>query len=209
MKGLANFLRTTLLGGILFLVPLVAFVFILQKAWVLAQVLVRPIATHLPFKSLLGLETPKIIAVGILVLFCFLAGLLAKARFAQRSVVWLENTVLSFIPGYEFIKSMATMTVGQNEALHQVVLVRIEDALQIGFLVERIDDIHAAVFVPDAPNPRTGAIFHDRRSLRADGYSARRRHEMPPSPRNRRRRAAAQSAGQVPRLANSLSILTV
>ena len=40
MKGFVNFLRTTLLGGILFLVPLVAVVFILQKAWVLTQMLV-------------------------------------------------------------------------------------------------------------------------------------------------------------------------
>ena len=159
MKGLVNFLRTTLLGGLLFLVPLVAFIFIVQKALVLAQKLVHPIATHLPMKSLLGLETPRFIAIGVLVLFCFLAGLLAKARFAQRSVVWLEDTVLSFIPGYEFIKSMATMTVGQKDILRQVVLVRIEDALQIGFVVERADDSHAVVFVPDAPNPRTGAIY--------------------------------------------------
>jgi hypothetical protein len=72
---------------------------------------------------------------------------------------WLENTVLSFIPGYEFIKSMATMTVGQQELPRQVVLVQIEDALQIGFLVERMDDGRAVVFVPDAPNSRTGAIF--------------------------------------------------
>ena len=159
MKGLLNFLRTTLLGGLLFLVPIVAFVFIIEKAVALSHKLVQPVATHLPFKSLLGLDTPKFIAVGVLVLFCFLAGLLAKARFAKRSVVWLENTVLSFIPGYEFIKSMATMTVGQQDVLRQVVLVRIEDALQIGFVVERIDDNRAVVFVPDTPNPRTGAVF--------------------------------------------------
>ena len=158
MKGLASFLRTTLLGGILFLVPIVAFLFIIQKAFVLAHGLVQPIATHLPFRSLLGLATPQIIAIGLLVLFCFLAGVLARARFAQRSVVWLENTVLSFIPGYEFVKSMATMTVGQNEIVRHVVFVHIEDALQLGFLVEREGD-RAVVFVPDAPNPRTGAIY--------------------------------------------------
>ena len=139
--------------------PVVALVFILEKAVVLAHALVHPIATHLPFKSILGLETPVFLAIGVVVLFCFLTGLLAKARFAQRSVVWLENTVLSFIPGYEFIKSMATMTVGQKDTLRQVVLVRIEDALQIGFIVERRDDGRAVVFVPDAPNPRSGAIY--------------------------------------------------
>jgi len=159
MKGLVNFLRTTLLGGILFLVPVVAFVFIVQKALLLSHALVHPIAAHLPVRSLLGLETPQFIAIGVLILFCFLAGLLAKARFAQRSVNWLENTVLSFIPGYEFVKSMATMTVGQNDVPRQVVLVRIEDALQIGFLVERMEDGRAVVFVPDTPNPRTGAVY--------------------------------------------------
>ncbi len=154
--------------------------------------LVRPIATHLHFKSLLGLETLPFLAVGALVLFCFLAGLLAKARFAKRSVVWLENTVLSFIPGYEFVKSMATMTVGQQDVLRQVVLVRIEDALQIGFVVERLDDSRAVVFVPDTAYRRD--LFYDGRSIRSDRHPARRGDEMSPAARDWGRRPAARSS---------------
>src|SRR5262245_51226276 len=101
MNAFLKFVRVTFLGGILFLVPLLALVFIFQKALALSHAIVRPIATHLPFESLLGLETPKFIAIGLVLLFCFLTGLFARASFAQRSVSWLGNSVLSFIPGYE------------------------------------------------------------------------------------------------------------
>jgi uncharacterized membrane protein len=41
----------------------------------------------------------------------------------------------------------------------QVVLARIEDSWQVGLLVERIDETHSAVFVPGAPDPKSGSIY--------------------------------------------------
>src|SRR5262249_24518401 len=66
---------------------------------------------------------------------------------------------LSFIPGYEYIKSVASMSLGAKATLRQVLLVRIEDSLQLGFLVERTDGGRAVVFVPNAPNPSSGSIY--------------------------------------------------
>ena len=47
----------------------------------------------------------------------------------------------------------------EDEPTPQVVLARIEDAWQIAFLVERLEDGHLAVFVPGAPNPQSGSVF--------------------------------------------------
>jgi uncharacterized membrane protein len=39
------------------------------------------------------------------------------------------------------------------------VLARIEDAWQLAMLVEQVDAEHAAVFVPGAPDARSGSVY--------------------------------------------------
>jgi uncharacterized membrane protein len=56
-------------------------------------------AAHLPGKSVLGLNTPALLAVLLLLAFCFVAGLLARTVLAQRMTNWLETTVLCNLPG--------------------------------------------------------------------------------------------------------------
>ena len=41
----------------------------------------------------------------------------------------------------------------------KVVLARIEDAWQLALLVERVDETHVAVFVPGAPDPKSGSVY--------------------------------------------------
>ena len=160
MKGLLHFLRTTLVGGILFLVPIVVLMIVLSKALAIAHKLADPIAARLPFEKLIGLRTPHVFAIALLVIFCFVAGLFARTALAKRGVGWLESSVLSNVPGYQFLKSMGESVLGvEDEPAPQVVLARIEDAWQIAFLVERLEDGHLAVFVPGAPNPQSGSVY--------------------------------------------------
>ncbi len=160
MKGFLHFLRTTLVGGILFLVPIVVLMIVLGKALAIAHKLADPIAARLPFEKLIGLRTPHVFAIALLVIFSFVAGLFARTALAKRSVGWLESAVLSNVPGYQFLKSMGESLLGvEDEPAPQVVLARIEDAWQIAFLVERLEDGHLAVFVPGAPNPQSGSVF--------------------------------------------------
>jgi len=100
MKGFLHFFRTTLVGGILFLVPIVVLIIVLSKALAIAHKLVDPIAARLPFESLIGLRTPHVLAITLLLIFCFVAGLFARTALAKRSVNWLESAVLSNVPRY-------------------------------------------------------------------------------------------------------------
>ena len=100
MKGFLHFFRTTLVGGILFLVPIVVLIIVLNKALAIAHKLVDPIAARLPFESLIGLCTPHVLAITLLLIFCFVAGLFARTALAKRSVNWLESAVLSNVPRY-------------------------------------------------------------------------------------------------------------
>jgi uncharacterized membrane protein len=160
MKNIVEFLKTTLLGGLLFLVPIVLLALVASTALDIVDDIVEPLAVLIPVESVGGIEVAKLLAGAAIVLFCFFAGLLGQTALAKQLVDWLESAVLSNLPGYEVIKSMGESMVGieRNQA-HQAVLARIEEAWQIAFLVERIDGGYVAVFVPDAPNPWSGSVF--------------------------------------------------
>jgi uncharacterized membrane protein len=160
MKGILKFTRTTLVGGILFLLPIVVVAILVGKALAIAGKIVGPLAAHLPEDSVFGLDMPKLLAIGLLVLFCFLAGVFARTALAQKGVRWLETTVLSNLPGYEFFKNLSGNLLGhENKQTYPTVLARIEDAWQLAFLIERLEDGHVAVFVPGTPSPQSGSLY--------------------------------------------------
>ena len=161
MKRLSRFVKATLVGGLLFLVPIIVLLVILGKAFAVAHHIVDPLMAHIPFKSVIGLRTPVLLALILLVIVCFLAGLLARARLAKKLLDWLENAVLSNLPGYEFIKGFGADLLGVESAnAPRIVLVRLDDAWQLGFLIERMSSGHHVVFVPNVPNPQSGSIFY-------------------------------------------------
>jgi uncharacterized membrane protein len=141
-------------------VPIIVLVAILGKAHAISSRIVTPLAERLAFDSIIGVSAPRFLAIALIVLFCFITGLLARTSRARRLQDRLEGTILSRIPGYTLIKGIAESVAGTDRAtIRQAVLVRIEDAWQIGLLVDRVEPGHVAVFVPGAPDPKSGSVY--------------------------------------------------
>jgi uncharacterized membrane protein len=160
MNRILKFLRTTLVGGLLFLVPIVVLGIVLGKALGIARKIVEPLAAHLPVESVIGFQMTLVLAVGGIVLLCFLAGFFARTVLARKIVSRLETAVLSNVPGYEFLKRMSESTLGvEKDGGYPVVLVRFNDAAQIGFQIEVLENSLVVVFVPGVPNANAGEIY--------------------------------------------------
>jgi hypothetical protein len=122
MKAISHFVRTTILGGALFLAPIVALAFILGKAYDFARRGLQPVASFIPDRFASAPTMSAILAIFVLALACFLAGLLARTVLAQKIVGGLEAAVLSKLPGYEYPKQAGTSALGLSEsAQHPVV----------------------------------------------------------------------------------------
>lgn len=160
MKKLIHMLRVTIVSGVLFMIPLILIIMILGKAIELLRYIVRPVANKLPIESLIGLETPSILAFVLLLVLCFAAGLLARTKTAKKMIDLLEDKLLSNLPGYSFLKNVGEEVAGSG-ATHQYqsVLARFDDAWQLGFLVERIEGGRVVVFIPGSPSPWAGSTF--------------------------------------------------
>ncbi|MFO0069028.1 MAG: DUF502 domain-containing protein [Alphaproteobacteria bacterium] len=160
MKPFLSFLKTTILGGLVFLVPFTLLLMILGKAYALVLATFDPLFERLHIESGLGFEIPWLLTALVMLTLCFLAGLLARMRLARRFSQWLEDKILSMIPGYNFMKSMGEEVAGVDHPHHYPpVLAQYQEYSVFGFLMERLASGHVVVFVPDAPRVWSGQII--------------------------------------------------
>lgn len=159
MKSIFKIIKATFLGGILFLAPLVVLLVILEKGYGIIQKITLPLAEHLPRIHVLGIALQELVGIIIIILICFLAGLLAKTAKAKNLIQKLEDGILSFVPGYSFMKNMNENIMGlESKDDLKVILVPTDAGLQFAFLIEEINENKFAVFIPDAPNPWSGSV---------------------------------------------------
>jgi len=160
MKKKFEFFKAMLLGGILFFIPLIILIVIIQKAFQIAAVLVIPIIKLLDMTKIFGIGVEIIISVAIILFIIYLGGLISRSSTVRRNVKKMEDALLSKVPGYDLIKNMGESFVGfEGNTSIPTVLARIEDAWQYGFLIEEIEGEQYVVYIPGAPNPMSGSVY--------------------------------------------------
>lgn len=160
MKNIYKIIKDIIIGGVLFFIPLIILIVILQKALQIAAVLVVPIIKLLNVTHIFGIGVEIIISIVTILFVLYLAGLVARTKKAKAAVTKLEDSLLSKVPGYDMIKSTGASFVGFEEnSAYKTVLARIEDAWQFAFLIEEIEGDQCAVYIPGAPNPMSGSVY--------------------------------------------------
>jgi uncharacterized membrane protein len=162
MKNLLEFIKTTVVGGTVFLIPAVIVVVALGKLIGALMVMAKALAPLFGIKSLVGGFRLDLLAIMVTVLLCFAAGLIAKRATAKRLRARLDSTLLNSFPGYAIIKGFAE-NLRQTEELAGTflpVLVQFDDYAQIVFETQREPAVLVAVYLPGAPNPWSGTIVY-------------------------------------------------
>ena len=160
MKTLTQFVRTTIVGGLFFLAPIVVLIVILAKALDFAKKSLNAVFVHIPAASELSAGAATVLSVTIVALVCLLAGLVAHTVIAQRLINLLESSLLSKIPGYDYLKQESASALGVAEIAElPVVFVPMEGGWQLGVQTEALSGGLVSIFVPGAPNPHSGSVF--------------------------------------------------
>jgi uncharacterized membrane protein len=151
-------IRTTIVGGLLALVPLGFLVVVLEKAWLVAQKVAGPVSAILPEAA-----RPVLVSVAasfLILAFCFLSGLAVRHSIVKSRVAALDSILTDSIPGYIAVKSTISgfAESEESEGLLSAVLVRFDDYWQVAFEVERDGD-HATVFLPGSPSVWSGTTI--------------------------------------------------
>ncbi|HMQ67756.1 MAG TPA: hypothetical protein PKA90_02430 [Ignavibacteria bacterium] len=160
MRSFLDYAKTTIYGGVLFLIPLTVIIYIVEDIYTSIYKIVAPVAVSVGVERLLGKLAVIIAVIFILLLICFLAGLIVKFGFAKKFHDKLDNIASTFIPGY---KQMKTETIKQVDKKlldktvniydnWQTVMMKINLEWKIVFIVEENDNGFLTIFEPGAPD---------------------------------------------------------
>lgn len=156
MKQLLGFVKTTVIGGLMVILPLAAAMFISIRLLGAIQGAVDPVATSLPY----GVHIARVMAIALILVGCFITGLAVRTGIGRRANVWLEQRVLERLPAYSLLRNIGKQVAGEGEDGQMApALAEIEDALVPAFIVEEHDDGQMTVFVPAIPTPTVGAVY--------------------------------------------------
>lgn len=161
MKAGIDFVRSTIIGGVFFLIPIAAVLIVIGKLVGLLKGVANRVVPFLPMESTTGVVVLNLVALLLVLFFCLLAGLAARSKAGETVRQRLEDVLLATLPGYSFVKGL-TDNMRQSDELSEnfiPIAVRLDDYSQIAFEIERAERI-VVVYLPGAPNPWSGTVAY-------------------------------------------------
>ena len=151
---------TTVIGGLLIVVPVYLAVLLLLKAMKSAAGLVRPVAALVPD----WLPAEGLLSLVLVIVLCFFVGVAVRTQSGRAVRERMEMVLFEKLPGYGLLRSLTQRLAGDSDQqAWQPALAEIEEALVPAFIIEELDDGRFTIFVPSVPTPFAGAVYVLRR----------------------------------------------
>jgi uncharacterized membrane protein len=164
MERLKSFLKTSLLGGLVVILPVAILVSV--SLWIFRFVtgLIAPLTRLLINDSQINQYAADVIVIVLIVAACFSIGVLVKTRLGGFIYRMLENRILKLAPGYSMIKETVLQLFGnrKDSPFSSVAVARIfgNETRVTAFITDTHADGSYTLFVPTGPNPTSGLIYH-------------------------------------------------
>ena len=160
MNSIGRFLKTTILGGLFVLLPLLLLSLLLAEALNLVVALATPIADLFPKGTFDRVNFPVLIALLLILAVSFLLGLALLSEKGKRLGGWLEGKVLGRLPAYNFLKSLTAGFEGDRggKGIRPALLHSSEGVREIVYVIEEHGNEQLTVLVPWAPTPFAGSV---------------------------------------------------
>jgi uncharacterized membrane protein len=160
MKNILDFLKTTIIGGLFVLLPIILLYLALSETLEVLVLLATPIADLIFPGHFEETEFPVLVALVLLVLISFILGLLMLSDIGRRFGNWIERIILGKVPGYNAIKSLTKgFTSSQDNSSFKPALLKSADGeKEFVYIVEEHDDGNLTIMVPWSPTPFAGSI---------------------------------------------------
>lgn len=163
-RSLWDFCKTALLGGMAVLLPIAIVSYFLHWLYRAGSGLIQPLTELLIARSRLQAALADVLVTLGIIGFCFLLGLLLRTRLGRWSHGQLETWLFARVPGYQLVKDTVGQFIGQGKAspFKGVCLAQPYGGgtWVTGLITAMHEDGRITVYVPNAPLPTTGLIFH-------------------------------------------------
>ena len=155
-----GFLKTTAIGGLFFLLPLIVLGAVIGQIVPIVLAVATVLYEIIPLKTPAGIALLILLAIVIVILVCFAAGLLARRSFGKRISAGFEKKVMLLFPRYAIFKEQMAGSIGGDATKPNLkpVLAKFDDSLRIGFEADRTEGGLVTVYLPGAPDPWSGRV---------------------------------------------------
>ena len=161
---MTRFLKTTLVGGVLFLLPLAIVLMLLGYALKLASTVAQPISEQLQLQHwgvLGGVGIVTVLSALVLVVVSFAAGLAARTYSGERMTRWFEGSLLGRLPQYQNGEEHGGRThPARKRYRHQAGADQHRGRLADGLFARASRERLVECFLPQAPTPMSGNVMY-------------------------------------------------
>ncbi len=164
MDRLKSFLKTSLLGGVVVILPVAILASVTIWVFRLITGLIEPLTRILIKDSQLNEYAAEFIVIVLIISACFFVGVLVRTRLGGFFYRLIENRILKLAPGYSMIKDTVLQIFGsrKDSPFSSVALAQVfgNETLVTAFITDTHADGSYTLFVPTGPNPTSGLIYH-------------------------------------------------
>ncbi|SRR6056297_256575 len=164
-----GFLKSTAIGGIVFLLPLAVVGFLLGKVGSVVFVVATFLSQNLGIHSAYGYFVLLAASVALLVLMCFAAGVAAQLAIGRKLSGLVERHLMMIFPRYSIYKDQLAGGIGGDLARDRMKPISIDvlGITRLALEIERAEDGTVTVYFPGAPDPWSGTIgFVDQAAIK-------------------------------------------
>jgi len=158
-----RFVVTTILGGLVVVLPLTLLGFLIRLLFNLIIGVIQPLSSLLGFSNHVNEWLINLLVLAIILVLFFLIGLAVRTEIGQRLFQNIEEQWLKPLPFYSILRETVQQLFSKDKMpFSKVALVDPfgSGTLMTGFITDELPNGFFTVFVPTAPNPTNGFIFH-------------------------------------------------
>ena len=160
MKKIVEFFKTTIVGGLFVLLPVILVYLALSEVIGVLIAMATPIADLFFPGKFEEAEFPVLVALALLIGISFVLGVIMLSDTGRRFGNWIERIILGRLPAYNAIKSLTKGFAGsQEESSFKPALLKSDDGnKEFAYIVEDHGDGNLTVMLPWAPTPFAGSV---------------------------------------------------
>lgn len=150
--------RALVFGGLFFMVPIL----LVLLAWKELHQILKPISTKisetLDLQSFFGPASIIIVTIILILLLCFVAGILIEKGIVKKWSSGLEKKLFVFLPSLQMLKFRL---IGDRDNVinqfWQGIIFKEDNGYKIAFITDKTKN-HTTIYIPDAPKIDAGEV---------------------------------------------------
>lgn len=168
MKRLRSFVSITLIGGLLVILPIAIFVFLVEWLLGLVRSLIQPLSHWLVEQTTFTNYVADALGVLLLLLGCFLIGLFIKTSVGEWVHDQLDEWLTRLAPGYKTIREVVSQLLGgegntsllKGDVCRAYIMGRAAGVSVTAIVTAKHSNGDFTVYAPTAPIPTSGFVYH-------------------------------------------------